>query len=77
MRPFGTRSCMPVRHGAARMRLSPVTYRFQHTGICPMCYRSTKANVHQRCGLAREAELRAKRQPRLTRKTMASMPSNT
>ena len=59
------------------MRLSPVTYRFQHTGLCPMCGRGTKLHVHQRCGLAREAELMAKRQPRLTRKAMAALPHNT
>lgn len=31
------------------------------TGICPMCRKSTKANVHQRCGIARERQHLARR----------------
>ena len=44
-----------------------------HTGICPMCSKSTKANVHQKCGLAREAELKARKKPRLTKRVLAEM----
>ena len=56
------------------MRFSRPTFQWQHTGICPMCQRSTKANVHQQCGIAREAELRAKRKPRLK---IAKRPNTT
>lgn len=37
----------------------------KHDGRCVICGRNTKQNVHQRCGLAHEAALRAKRHPRL------------
>lgn len=45
------------------MRFKPD--QWTHTGLCPMCGKKTKANVHQQCGLAREAALAATRGERL------------